>query len=122
LDAATAEISRSQVWQWIYNGISLKEGPTVTKELVEQILEAPDADLKFSFAAGGFRDFTRIAASSPEMWRDVCVANRTALIAELDAYTAVLARLRAAIEAGDGAALGRPLGPDVDHPRAAGVV
>lgn len=73
--------------------------------LVEQILEAPDADLKFSFAAGGFRDFTRIAASSPEMWRDVCVANRTALIAELDAYTAVLARLRAAIEAGDGAAL-----------------
>jgi prephenate dehydrogenase len=73
--------------------------------LVEQILEAPDADLKFSFAAGGFRDFTRIAASSPEMWRDICVANRTALLEELDAYTAVLTRLRAAIEAGDGAAL-----------------
>ena len=73
--------------------------------LVEQILEAPDADLKFSFAAGGFRDFTRIAASSPEMWRDICVANRTALLEELDAYAAVLARLRAAIEAGDGAAL-----------------
>ncbi|WP_449181225.1 prephenate dehydrogenase [Trinickia sp. YCB016] len=73
--------------------------------LVEQILEAPDADLKFSFAAGGFRDFTRIAASSPEMWRDICVANRAALLEELDAYTAVLARLRAAIEAGDGAAL-----------------
>ncbi|WP_175051006.1 prephenate dehydrogenase [Paraburkholderia sediminicola] len=73
--------------------------------LVEQILNSPDAALKFSFAAGGFRDFTRIAASSPEMWRDVCVANRTALLDELDAYTAVLARLRAAIEAGDGAAL-----------------
>ncbi|HLX01440.1 MAG TPA: prephenate dehydrogenase/arogenate dehydrogenase family protein [Trinickia sp.] len=73
--------------------------------LVEQILEAPDADLKFSFAAGGFRDFTRIAASSPEMWRDICVANRAALLDELDAYAAVLARLRAAIEAGDGAAL-----------------
>lgn len=73
--------------------------------LVEQILSSPDAALKFSFAAGGFRDFTRIAASSPEMWRDVCVANRAALLDELDAYTAVLARLRTAIEAGDGAAL-----------------
>ncbi|GGD68512.1 prephenate dehydrogenase [Caballeronia grimmiae] len=73
--------------------------------LVEQILEAPDAQLKFSFAAGGFRDFTRIAASSPEMWRDVCIANRTALLAELDAYTDVLARFRAAIDASDGAAL-----------------
>ncbi|CAB3644375.1 prephenate dehydrogenase [Paraburkholderia rhynchosiae] len=73
--------------------------------LVEQILNSPDAALKFSFAAGGFRDFTRIAASSPEMWRDVCVANRAALLDELDAYTAVLARLRTAIEAADGAAL-----------------
>jgi prephenate dehydrogenase len=73
--------------------------------LVEQILEAPDAALKFSFAAGGFRDFTRIAASSPEMWRDICIANRAALLAELDAYTTVLARFRAAIDASDGAAL-----------------
>jgi prephenate dehydrogenase len=73
--------------------------------LVEQILNSPDAALKFSFAAGGFRDFTRIAASSPEMWRDVCVANRVALLDELDAYTEVLARLRAAIDAADGAAL-----------------
>ncbi|PQV52076.1 prephenate dehydrogenase/arogenate dehydrogenase family protein [Paraburkholderia sp. BL21I4N1] len=73
--------------------------------LVEQILNSPDAALKFSFAAGGFRDFTRIAASSPEMWRDVCVANRAALLEELDSYTAVLARLRAAIEAADGATL-----------------
>ncbi|ACR28060.1 prephenate dehydrogenase [Burkholderia glumae] len=73
--------------------------------LVEQILGEADAELKFSFAAGGFRDFTRIAASSPEMWRDVCLANREALLDELDAYTRVLARLRAAIEAGDAAAL-----------------
>ena len=73
--------------------------------LVEQILNSPDAALKFSFAAGGFRDFTRIAASNPEMWRDVCVANRAALLDEIDAYTSVLARLRTAIEAADGATL-----------------
>jgi prephenate dehydrogenase len=73
--------------------------------LVEQILEAPDAALKFSFAAGGFRDFTRIAASSPEMWRDICIANRAALLTEIDAYTNVLARFRQAIDASDGAAL-----------------
>jgi prephenate dehydrogenase len=73
--------------------------------LVEQILDAPDAALKFSFAAGGFRDFTRIAASSPEMWRDVCIANRAALLTEIDAYTKVLARFREAIDASDGAAL-----------------
>jgi prephenate dehydrogenase len=73
--------------------------------LVDQILASPDAELKLSFAAGGFRDFTRIAASSPEMWRDVCLANRSALLAELDGYTEVLAKLRAAIDSGDGAAL-----------------
>jgi len=73
--------------------------------LVEMILQAPDAALKFSFAAGGFRDFTRIAASSPEMWRDICIANRAALLTEIDAYTNVLARLRQAIDTADGAAL-----------------
>ncbi len=72
---------------------------------IEQILRSPDAALKFSFAAGGFRDFTRVAASSPEMWRDVCIANRDALLDELDAYSAVLADLRSAIESRDGAAL-----------------
>src|ERR1700754_3330790 len=72
---------------------------------IEQIIGTPDAALRFAFAAGGFRDFTRIAASSPEMWRDICVANRTALLEELDGYTAVLAQLRQAIETGDGAAL-----------------
>lgn len=73
--------------------------------LIAQILEAPDAALKLGFAGGGFRDFTRIAASNPEMWRDICVANREALLAELDGYLATLGRLRELIDAGDGAGL-----------------
>ncbi|CAB3765596.1 prephenate dehydrogenase [Paraburkholderia humisilvae] len=72
---------------------------------VEQILQSRDAALRFAFASGGFRDFTRIAASSPEMWRDICIANRDALLEEIDSYTAVLAALRTAIETGDAAAL-----------------
>ncbi|VVE68011.1 prephenate dehydrogenase [Pandoraea anapnoica] len=73
--------------------------------LIAQILDAPDAALKFGFAGGGFRDFTRIAASNPEMWRDICVANRDALLAELDGYLATLGSLRQLIDAGDGTGL-----------------
>ncbi len=56
----------------------------------------------FQFAAGGFRDFTRIASSSPEMWRDISLCNRTSLLHKLDALQMELDDLRAALEAGDG--------------------
>jgi len=59
----------------------------------------------FRYAAGGFRDFTRIASSDPNMWRDICLANREAVVAMLDRFGADLALLRAAIDGGDGAAL-----------------
>lgn len=59
----------------------------------------------FRYAAGGFRDFTRIAASDPVMWRDVFLANRDAVLRSLDDFTKDLARLRAAIEARDANAL-----------------
>ncbi|WP_354682908.1 prephenate dehydrogenase/arogenate dehydrogenase family protein [Cupriavidus necator] len=75
--------------------------------LVAQVANAEDAPLKLDFAGGGFRDFTRIAASSPEMWRDICVANREALLRELNTYQSVLAHLKAQIEKGDGDALER---------------
>jgi prephenate dehydrogenase len=73
--------------------------------LVDDIARKPHADLLFQYAASGFRDFTRIAASSPEMWRDISLANRDALLGELDAYLAQLAGLRAMLAGSDGAAI-----------------
>ncbi|MBR9827597.1 MAG: bifunctional prephenate dehydrogenase/3-phosphoshikimate 1-carboxyvinyltransferase [Oceanospirillales bacterium] len=55
----------------------------------------------FRYAAGGFRDFTRIAASDPTMWHDICVANRDAILAQIDRYTAGVSRLRGAIAQSD---------------------
>jgi len=75
--------------------------------LVHDIAERGNAAQLFGYAASGFRDFTRIASSHPEMWRDICLANRAALLAELDRYGAQLAALRPLIERGDGAALER---------------
>ena len=73
--------------------------------LVHEFAGRPDSGELFGLAAGGFRDFTRIASSHPEMWRDICVANRDALLAEMDRYAAKLAALRPLVERGDGAAL-----------------
>tara|TARA_R110001592_G_scaffold65634_5_gene201332 strand:+ start:94475 stop:96694 length:2220 start_codon:yes stop_codon:yes gene_type:complete len=59
----------------------------------------------FRYAAGGFRDFTRIAASDPTMWRDIFLANRAAVLRSLDAFTRDLGHLRTAIDEGDAKAL-----------------
>ena len=73
--------------------------------LVDDLAQRADGDTFFRFAASGFRDFTRIAGSSPEMWRDIALANREALVAELDAYLASLQALRSAVSADDAEAL-----------------
>jgi cyclohexadieny/prephenate dehydrogenase len=57
------------------------------------------------FSAGGFRDFTRIAASDPTMWRDVFLANKDAVLEMLGAFQEDLSRLTRAIRRGDGDAL-----------------
>jgi len=62
--------------------------------LVDDIASKPHAPILFQYAASGFRDFTRIAGSSPEMWRDISLANRAALLHELDAYLVQLIRMR----------------------------
>ncbi len=69
--------------------------------LVHDIAQRDDKDLLLSFAASGFRDFTRIAASSPEMWRDICMANREALMGELQQYADELYGLFKALEQRD---------------------
>jgi len=69
--------------------------------LVNQIAGYADASALFKHTGGGFRDSTRIAGSSPEMWRDVCLANRDALLAALDDYLGELERVRGMLEASD---------------------
>jgi prephenate dehydrogenase len=73
--------------------------------LVEELALRPDAPEYFRFAAGGFRDFTRIASSSPEMWRDITLANRATLLEELRRYRGQVERLERLVAAGDSEAL-----------------
>ncbi|AMS32627.1 prephenate dehydrogenase [Betaproteobacteria bacterium UKL13-2] len=73
--------------------------------LVEALAARPNAKLLFEHAASGFRDFTRIASSSPEMWRDVALNNREALLTELDAYLRRVAAVRDMLQASDGDAI-----------------
>ncbi len=69
--------------------------------LVHDLAQRDNRDLLLSFAASGFRDFTRIAASSPEMWRDICLANRDALLGELQSYVEELQTLQLALQKSD---------------------
>ena len=69
--------------------------------LVDLLASRDDHDEVFAYAAGGFRDFTRIASSSPDMWRDISSANRHALTHNLDALIERLQGLRAAIAVDD---------------------
>lgn len=73
--------------------------------LVESFARRPEAADLFANAGSGFRDFTRIASSHPEMWRDISIANRAALVAELDRYMNALIEVRALLATGDGQAL-----------------
>lgn len=65
---------------------------------VDLIADKPNADHYFDFASTGFRDFTRIAGSHPEMWRDISLANKTALLTQLRQYQQYLDKLMACLE------------------------
>jgi prephenate dehydrogenase len=69
--------------------------------LVDALARMDETEEIFRYAAGGFRDFTRIASSSPVMWRDICMANREALSAMLARFSVELTDLAQAIRLGD---------------------
>jgi prephenate dehydrogenase len=73
--------------------------------LVDALAGEPAQREIFRYAAGGFRDFTRIAGSDPKMWHDITLANRPALLAALDVFDAHLATIRAAIDRSDSASI-----------------
>jgi prephenate dehydrogenase len=70
--------------------------------LVDALARMKENDEIFRYAAGGFRDFTRIASSSPVMWRDICLANREALSHMLERFAVEMTDLADAIRRGDG--------------------
>lgn len=70
--------------------------------LVDALARMQGNDEIFRYAAGGFRDFTRIASSNPVMWRDICVANADALSAMLDRFGEEMTDLAETIRRGDG--------------------
>ena len=69
--------------------------------LVEDLAKRDNAELLFKFAASGFRDFTRIAGSHPEMWRDIALANKQALLKELNTYQQAVTEMSALLENND---------------------
>lgn len=73
--------------------------------LVEQLASSTDNLDIFRYAAGGFRDFTRIAASDPQMWHDIFFANQTSILHAVDGFEAQLRELRRLIEQQDSAGL-----------------
>lgn len=70
--------------------------------LVDALAQSPASGDIFRFAAGGFRDFTRIASSDPAMWRDIAIANKSALLDSIDLFSDHLAQLRQAVQDEDG--------------------
>jgi prephenate dehydrogenase len=95
-DAAVAAISHLPHW--------------VAALYMQHVSQSDDASLKLELAGSGFRDFTRVAQGSPEMWRDIFEANRQAMQTEIATFRKVLERAEHALKAGDYAYLQEVLG------------
>lgn len=70
--------------------------------LVDMLGHQDEQNAIFQFAAGGFKDFTRIASSDPTMWRDICLANKSQLVFLLQQLKTELTHIEALLQAGDG--------------------
>jgi len=70
--------------------------------LVDALARMEEHEEIFRYAAGGFRDFTRIASSNPTMWRDICISNGTALSRMISSFADELHALADSVEKGDG--------------------
>ena len=73
----------------------------IAYSLVDTLAHDAENENIFRYAAGGFRDFTRIASSDPTMWHDIMQANRTSVLKSIDLFTENLSRLREAVDSGD---------------------
>jgi prephenate dehydrogenase len=73
--------------------------------LVSDVGTRPNSAQLFGYAAGGFRDFTRIASSHPEMWRDICIANSDELLKEISHFSGELEKMKKLLETKDAASL-----------------
>lgn len=73
--------------------------------LVDTLATQQEAEEIFRYAAGGFRDFSRIASSDAIMWRDVCLTNKDAILESMDRLDSHVKQLRSMIESEDGAGL-----------------
>jgi len=82
--------------------------PHVVAAQLANLILSPNAPKEQGMlCANGFRDTTRIAASSPEMWRDIALANRRNLIGALDSFVAGLQEFRRALRSGDARAVSK---------------
>ena len=70
--------------------------------LVDSLARMKENDEIFRYAAGGFKDFTRIASSNPVMWRDICIANSESLGNIMDRYIGEMSELAEAVRRKDG--------------------
>ena len=70
--------------------------------LVDMLGNMKDRTEIFGYSAGGLRDFTRVASSDPQMWHDICLANREAMVGAIDRFRSELDRLTDAVRRGDG--------------------
>lgn len=75
--------------------------------LAQDVATRKNAARLFEIAGAGFRDFTRLASSSPEMWRDICLANRDLLLADVALFESKLAEMKKHLSEGNAAALER---------------